>query len=52
MADLSDFIPQDVIDEAVVEGTAEGRLELAKDAAEYAKSIAPEETGAIRTKSG
>ena len=45
MADLSDFIPQDVIDDAVVAGTAEGRFELAKDAAEYAKSIAPEETG-------
>ena len=36
---------KNVIDDAVVAGTAEGRLELAKDAAEYAKSIAPEETG-------
>lgn len=50
MAKLSDFIDQDVIDE-YLEGDPDilqGKLELANEAVDYAKSIAPVDDGDYR----
>ena len=50
MAKLSDFIDQDVIDE-YLEGDPDilqGKLELASEAVDYAKSIAPVDDGDYR----
>ncbi|MDV6979655.1 hypothetical protein [Mycobacterium intracellulare] len=47
MAKLSDFIPQSEIDDYLEnsEDLLEGKLELAREVVEYARSISPEDTG-------
>ena len=50
MAKLSDFIPQDEIDDFLENAPemVEGKLALAQEVVEYAQSIAPVDTGDYR----